>query len=280
MPRYLLPAILGLVALAGQARADIIYYSDSAGNIGTVNTVTLTATTIGSTGVGAMSDIAFAPNGTLYGVNLRGLGLLPSSLYTISPTTGQATIVGAVGGTGEAGLSALAVSPAGTIYAARPVGIALTTQLSTLNPTTAVGTNLGSPLTGHGQLLDTGDLVFVNGKLYVTDTAGDIDQVDPTTGALISSEPTGHTDIVGLAFTDGTLYGLTSVLSGNHLLEISPATGATVDLGPVSGLPALDSFTGATAVPAVPEPTTLLALGLGLAGLVARSRFRRKPTAA
>ena len=209
-----------------------------------------------------MTDIAFAPNGTLYGIDSV------SNLYTINPNTGSSTLVGP---THEAILSSLTVNPSnGTIFAA---GVTLSGgKISILNPTNGAGTPFSASL-GFGHI-PAGDLEFANGNLYLTDLAGDIDQINPLTGALSASHATGHSDISGLAFTDGTLYGLTL---SDHLLVINPTTGATTDRGLVSGLP------GGTSSSAQRHHSrrrsrrslTLFALaGLAVAGRVWRGRKR------
>ena len=55
--------------------------------LATINTATGASTTIGTVPAGIFQDIAFASNGTLYGLSSGGL-------YTINITTGATTLIG------------------------------------------------------------------------------------------------------------------------------------------------------------------------------------------
>ena len=63
---------------------------DSAGVLGKVDVVTGAVTLVGSTGV-VLTDIAFGPDGSLYGIDL-------GSLYKIDPDTAATTRIGSLAG--------------------------------------------------------------------------------------------------------------------------------------------------------------------------------------
>jgi hypothetical protein len=83
-----------------------------------------------------MSDINFAPNGTLYGVGSIG----GPDLYTIDILTGQATHVGANGVSTSTSGGGLAISSSGVFY-----GTPTASRFGTYDPTTGAYTNVGNP---------------------------------------------------------------------------------------------------------------------------------------
>lgn len=71
-----------LTALA----APVLWVNDTGGNIGTVDVATGTVTVIGNTHQ-TLVDIAFDPDGNLYGITF-------TQLFQINKTTAAATLVG------------------------------------------------------------------------------------------------------------------------------------------------------------------------------------------
>ncbi len=98
-----------------------------------------TLTAIGPLGVDTVEGIAFAYNGTLYGVSAVGFGNCNGDLLTINPKTGEGTIVGSVGVDQIDGLAAFP---------------------STAYPPTGIPV----PDAGEDQIVNEGDVVQFNGS--------------------------------------------------------------------------------------------------------------------
>jgi len=97
-----------------------------------------------------------------------------------------------------------------------------------------------------------------------------IHEFNPATGAILISfpMPSQNLDVSGLAFDGQSLYA--SDLSTNLLFTLNPNTGAILNQVAYAG----GALTALAVLTAVPEPTTVLLLGLGLAGLgFARKRL-------
>jgi hypothetical protein len=96
-----------------------------------INRTTGAGTEIGPTGVGAAAGLAFRSDGTLF------LYSTSHSLYTVSLTTGVATLVGATGNPGNGG-NGIAFDAAGTLYHSNR------DESHTLNTTTGVASFLAN----------------------------------------------------------------------------------------------------------------------------------------
>jgi len=106
-------------------------------------------------------------------------------------------------------------------------------------------------------------------QAIATGTPGLIYEFNPVTGALLNSFPLPAGQVPsGLAYDGTFLYA--SDLQSNTLFTLDPNTGAIVNGVSYTGGP----LTALAFVSSVPEPTTLLLLGLGLTGLgFARKRL-------
>ena len=120
--------ILLLVASVSNA-APILWIDDSAGRIGKVDVATGNATLVGNSGA-ALTDIAFDPNGNLFGISF-------SSLYSINTSTGAASLIGSGF---PASMNALTFSSTGTLYGAATGS----NGFYTINPTTGAATLVGN----------------------------------------------------------------------------------------------------------------------------------------
>jgi hypothetical protein len=230
------------VQAVGTQNATEILVSDSAGQLWQTQGKSEDAIWIGSLPA-VMSDIA-AYNGSLYGISEAPSGG-SSTLYSINPSSGGGTAIGS--GMGVA-LNALAFSPSGTLYA---VG---GDTLYTVDITTGTAAEIGS---GAGAYASSGDLEFDSGgNLYLTSSGASGDQlfsIDPTTGQGTLIGNIGYSQVYGLAYFNGGMYGFTA---GGSAITVNLTTGAGT-LVCAYNL----SFEGATAIapPTPPSPQTLLA---------------------
>jgi hypothetical protein len=250
---------------AGIAHAvPVMHVDDAAGNLGTVDVATGTASVIGNMGIN-MTDIAFSPTGQLFGVSFTGF-------YSINPTTAATTLIGSHS---VPGANALVFADDGTLYAA---GFQ-STSLFTINPATGAGTSLGSISATSG-----GDLAFNGGNLFLATGTSQLLRIDlANLAASAVVGPFGVSNVFGLATgDDGVLYAV----AGTQVFTVDTATGAATNpvnyagqgLGSANG----QSFFTESGAPApapnpVPEPATLLLLGSTLTGVgLAAWRSRRQ----
>jgi hypothetical protein len=235
-------AVLGIGGSAAQA-GPILYVSDSAGRLGTVDVATGATLVIGNMGL-AMTDIAFDASGHLFGTDF-------DNLYSINPATAAITLIGSMGVTDA---NALVFGSDGTLYEAGNSS----NGLRSVNTTTGATTLLGNIGFSSG-----GDLAFNGGSLYLA-TSSQLVRVglSPVSGTLVGSF--GFSNVFGLATgDDGVLYGI----SGHVVFSVDTTTGAGTPRSTYSF--ALSDAYGSSffkeAAPAVPEPTTVGLVGLGLA---------------
>lgn len=250
---------LGWASVTAPAHAaPILHIHDNTGRLATVDVSTGALTVIGQLGA-VMTDIAFAPNGALFGLTFNGF-------YSINPATGAASLIGVHGIPGG---NALVFRTDGTLFAA---GFD-SNSLFTINPTTGASTNLGSI-----GFPSAGDLAFNGGDLYLSSLTDQLIRVQlgPTvSGQVVGSF--GFTNVFGLATGgDGVLYGV----GGTQVFSVDTSTGVGTLVSDFAGLPALRPLgpangTSFTTEAVVPEPTTASLLGLGLA-LLAAHRHRAR----
>jgi hypothetical protein len=232
-----------------------MYVDDSNGRLATVNVETGAVNLIGSMGT-VMTDIAFDPNGHLYGISFSGL-------YSINPQTAAASFIG---NHSISGGNALVFASDGTLYGAGNS----TSSLFTINPITGASTNLGNTGFASG-----GDLAFSNGHLYLASTANQLVDVNLTNLTDTSSVGGfGVAGVFGLATgDDGVLYAV----ANNTIYTVDVATGLLtnpVDFGGHGVSAAFGQSFFSEAVPSIPEPETyaMLLAGLGLVGAMGRRK--------
>ena len=132
--------------------------------------------------VTGMLDLAFHPNGNLYGIT-------SNDFYQIDTTTGAATYIGTHG----TGITALTSDNNGNMYAATSGG-----NFFTMDVSTGLATLIGVMGTGAA-----GDLAFFDGDLYLADVNGELFQVNP-------ANPAGGGSIGIMNIGNGVPYGLIS----------------------------------------------------------------------
>jgi outer membrane protein assembly factor BamB len=222
------------------------------GNLDAINPSTGIATVIGATGLGACSTPAdpCGPksanalgllNGTIYATDFQ------NNLYTVSPLTGKATLVGPTG-----------VPPVTFV------------PLSTPNPDGSLNFFGEGLFSASGKLyatFDTGTVNFMTGVVTPTSTEN-IYQIDPLTGktTLVTPATFALDTVVNV---NGTLYAVENDNGQVDLLSL--ATGKTTVLSTLD--PSVGFIDGASPVP---EPASVAMIGVGMAALgLTRMRRRR-----
>ncbi len=211
-------------------------------------------------GFAQLTDIAFDPQGTLYGITAV-------YVYEIDVQRGWSTLIGAHGfgnPTNPSGIDALTFGADGVLYGAG------NDILISIDPDTGAGTALGN-LSGYSS---SGDLAVDSaGRLLLTTDAGALVEVHPDGSGATRIGSLPYDDIYALASNgDGDIYGIRST---NELVSVDPVTGnasiitelqADFLIGRAWGASFPDQF--------IPEPATLVLLltGLGVIGSRRRSK--------
>lgn len=248
-----------VLVLTGSAQAaPTLWISDLEGVLGKVDAATGTVQIVGDMGI-SMTDLAFDPNGQLYGTS-------PFDLYRIDTATAVPTLVGSLAGSLGNTITSLVFAPDGTLYGAN-------NTLHTIDTATGATTELGNA----GALYNAGDLAFVGNQLYASSydfTNTYLFRADVATGAGTAVGLTGTGEMSGLATGDsGTLYGA----AGTDVFTLDTRTGVATRLSSFAGQ-GLGGANGAAfftgSAPPIPEPSTYLLVLAGL-GLLSMGRLRR-----
>jgi Domain of unknown function (DUF4394) len=276
-PWYVASVAVGVLVLAGQARAELLYATNGtsltrfdSSTLGVTTTVPVTGLQAGETLVGI--DVRPA-NQVLYGVGST------SRVYTINPVTGAAT---AVGTPGSFALNGTAFGTDFNPVPDRIRQVSNTEQNLRLNPDTGGLAATDTALNPAGNVVG---VAYANNFAGATTTT--LYAVDSAAGTLgIVSNPNGGGPIT----TVGSL-GLGTNLNESIGFDISGASGigfATITTGGVSRLYTVNLATGSAtpqgsigtgttpylglAAAAAPEPAGMGLLAAGAAALLLRRR--------
>jgi hypothetical protein len=178
----------GSLTLSAQAQNNVyaVEFNTGDNGFGTINLMTGTFTQIADLGGTLYNDIAYSPDGMLYGLANNG-----ASLVTFDRTTGNVTPVASLGGSG---IESIAFNPNnGVLFGASESG------LYTIDPTTGQASYVGDFGSPYGCNLWQNIRFDSDGNLYLSNTSGntDIYRVNTDTGnATFVGEATGYANLI------------------------------------------------------------------------------------
>ena len=178
----------GSLAMSARAQNDVyaVEFNTGDNGFGIINLMNGTFTQISDLGSTLYNDIAYAPDGTLYGLANNG-----ASLVTFDSTTGDVTPVASLGGSG---IESIAFNPNnGALFGASESG------LYTIDPTTGQASYIGDFGSPYGCNLWQNIRFDSDGNLYLSNTSGntDIYRVNTSNGsATFVGEVTGYANLI------------------------------------------------------------------------------------
>jgi hypothetical protein len=177
----------GSLAMSARAQNDVyaVEFNTGDNGFGIINLMNGTFTEIASLGSTLYNDIAYAPDGSLFGIANNG-----SSLMTFDKTDGTVTTVASLN---VPGLESIAYAPDGTLFGAAQNG------LYTIDPTTGASSFVGSFCNPYNLNLAQNIRFDSDGNLYLSNTGNntDIYRVNTDTGsATFVGEVTGYANLV------------------------------------------------------------------------------------
>lgn len=250
---------LATLGISGSAQAATAYLSNDVQQIGTVDTVTGVFNPVVSN-TPYFTDIALSSKNQLFGNTL-------DELYSVNTTTKTTSKIGNLG---ISDLNALGFNNNDVLYGASTSGNFYTINTST--GAASVVANIPGFISSGDIVYNASTNTFLATSFNLTDpsTGDDLFSITPT-GTATNIGKIGFSDVYGLVFNDGTLFGYTA---NNEQLIINPTTGA----GTLDRLVTGDSgqILGAANTP-VPEPITMLGSGTALIiGGMLKRKFRSK----
>jgi len=178
----------GGLAMSARAQNNVyaVEFNTGDNGFGIINLMNGDFTQISDLGSTLYNDIAYAPDGTLYGLANNG-----ASLVTFDPTTGAVTPAASLS---TSGIESIAFDPSdGVLFGAAQNG------LYTIDPTTGASTFIGSFGDPYNLNLAQNIRFDSDGNLYLSNTGDntDIYQVNTDTGnATFEGEVEGYSDLV------------------------------------------------------------------------------------
>ena len=180
---------VGSLVLSARAQNDVyaVEFNTGDNGFGIINLMNGNFTEIADLGSTLYNDIAYAPDGTLYGLANNG-----ASLVTFDSTNGDVTPVASLNGSG---IESIAYAPDGTLFGASESG------LYTIDPTTGQTSYIGDFGSPYGCNLWQNIRFDSDGNLYLSNTGDntgtDIYQVNTDTGAAtFVGEVDGYSDLI------------------------------------------------------------------------------------
>jgi hypothetical protein len=181
---------VGSLVLSARAQNDVyaVEFNTGDNGFGIINLMNGDFTQIADLGSTLYNDIAYAPDGTLYGLANNG-----ASLVTFDSTTGDVTPVASLGGSG---IESIAFNPNnGVLFGASESG------LYTIDPTTGQTSYIGDFGSPYGCNLWQNIRFDSDGNLYLSNTGDstgtDLYQVNTNTGsATFVGEVDGYSDLI------------------------------------------------------------------------------------
>jgi hypothetical protein len=249
-----------LVCLASRLEADTIYVEGTNNILATLNPTTGAVQVIGPTSGVLLGGLGFGSNGTLYGLDLA------MNLYAVNTSTGAATLLGPTGLTYGGGGYALGATSDGTLY------LQNTGNLYLVNPTTHLASLLG-PFGFNTDSDDNGD---GSNHLYIINegTSG-LYGLNKTNGAATLIGTGSLTDLIGMAFANGTMYAMEYGATGVYSVSLTNGQDTLVSNYNASTIGSI--YTAATqfSPASVPEPSALVLAFAGMLtlGCVGALRF-------
>jgi len=251
--------LVGVCVLVGvplRASAATLWGLDTGNDtLFTLETATGAVNTVGTLPAFSFGGLDWDSSGRLY-------ALLDDRLYLVDYTDASTTLLGSSGQVFESFEILGGVGYSADVFEENLYTVSLLDGSATL---------VGSHDTDGGDNRITGlasNEVDLFGTRYF-----DLDLVQVNTGtggitAVIGSH--GVSDITSLAFADGVFW--TVPATSGSLYSLSPTDGSATLVQ--TGL-ALEHVTGLTGANPIPEPATLVLLGLGAVGLMVRRRRQR-----
>lgn len=246
-------ATFGVFAVGGiaDANASLAYQTcDFGTSLCKTDTVTGVNTTVGSFGTAGTYGNAFNLAGTMYATAGS------SQLATVNLTTGLASIYANLPTFGYA----IDFDSNGNLFF-----FATNSHLYKLNSTN--GAVLQDIVTGLSAVMD---FAFdSNNNLYAVNGGNTIFKINALTGATISSFATTPANLMGLMFDENDALWATPHNPGAAMYKLNPTNGTVLQtISSINGPHGGDIYTSSQ----VPEPDTIVLIGLALAGLGAMRR--------